>query len=224
MEAVDLEDADSVIWLKKVADPSRFGVAVLENNRITRFVEKPKEPISDQAIIGVYYFRDGDRLLNELKYIIDNNIRGHKNEFDLTDAIDRLLHDGAVFRAAGVDEWLDFGTIPAWLSSTATILDWAEGDGHTSAENDSFKESTLIPPNYIGKNVRITGSTIGPYACIGDGSIVNNSTIQDSIVRENSEINDSGLKNCTVGVASSVNGCHREIHIGDYSIIGRSPD
>ncbi len=217
---VDLEGADSVIWLMKVDDPSRFGVAVIENNRIIRFVEKPTEPVSDMAIIGVYYFREGERLQKELQYLMDNDIRGHKNEFDLTDAIDRLLQDNAMFRAAGVDEWLDFGTIPAWLSSTASVLDRQEPQKYREKD---FPGTRIISPCHIGKNTRITDSVIGPYASIGDGCTVNGSKIRNSILRDHAVIEDSHLDNSTVGVSSIVRSCRQEIHIGDHAAIGATP-
>lgn len=214
---IDLEGADSVIWLKKVDDPSRFGVAVLENNRITRFVEKPKEPVSDQAIIGVYYFREGERLQRELQYLMDNDVRGHKNEFDLTDAIDRLLQQNAVFRAAGVDEWLDFGTIPAWLSSTASVLDRQKPQ---QFDDGAFSGSKIIPPSHIGSNTRITDSVVGPYASIGDGCTITGSEIRNTIVRDKAVIEDSRLEHSTIGTASVVRSCRQEIHIGDHSVLG----
>ncbi len=214
---VDLEGADSVIWLKKVDDPSRFGVAVIENNRITRFVEKPTEPVSDLAIIGGYYFRDGERLQSELQYLMDNDIRGHKNEFDLTDAIDRLLQKKAVFRAADVEEWLDFGTIPAWLSSTAAVLDRQE---QQKIDEGTFTDTKIIHPCHIGDNVRISDSVIGPYASIGDGCTIAGSEIRNSIVRDKSVIEDSRLDHSTVGISSVVRSCRQEIHIGDHTAIG----
>ena len=96
-EPFELGDADSVIWLKKVEDPSRFGVAVDKDGKITDFVEKPDEPISYLAIIGVYYFKDGAELKKEIEYLLDNDIRGKGNEFQLTDALDRLLKNDKVF-------------------------------------------------------------------------------------------------------------------------------
>ena len=215
---VDLEGADSVIWLKKVDDPSRFGVAVLENNRITRFVEKPDEPVSNHAIIGVYYFREGERLQRELQHLMDHNIRGHKNEFDLTDAIDRLLQQKTVFRSANVSEWLDFGTIPAWLSSTESVLDrqYDEQD----ANEKTFPDTTIIPPCHIGNNVRISNSTIGPYASIGDNCTISGSEICNSIIRDHADIANATLKDSTVGQSSVVRSCSQKIHIGDFSVVG----
>src|SRR5690606_13164407 len=111
----NLDGADSVIWLKKVEDPSRFGVATYDGDKITGFVEKPKEFISDLAIIGVYYFKDGEELKKQVNSIIENDIKGPGGEYFLTDALDNMLKEGKVFKTATVDEWLDCGTLPAWL-------------------------------------------------------------------------------------------------------------
>ena len=213
---VDLEEADSIIWLKKVQDPSQFGVAVLDGKRITRFVEKPETSVSDQAIIGVYYFREGERLREELKYLIDNNIRGHKNEFDLTDAIDRLLQQKAVFRAAGVAEWLDFGTIDAWLSSTAAVMDRVDPKNQIDR---FFPDTRIIQPCFIGDNVSISGSTIGPYTTISEGCSITDSKISNSIIRENATIEKCDLDHSTVGVSTQLHSCRQELHVGDYAII-----
>jgi len=216
---IDLAGADSVIWLKKVKDPSRFGVAVIEEGRITGFVEKPTEPVSDMAIIGVYYFRDGARLQQELQYLMDNDIRGHKREFDLTDAIERLLRQNAVFRAADVSEWLDFGTIPAWLDSTAAVLDTLPAQ---EVSANTYPDTTIVPPCHIGEKVRITGSTIGPYASIGDHCVIENSEITNSIIRDHAQIHNSRLHMSTAGVSAEVDSCRQEIHVGDFSVIRKA--
>ncbi|MEX0680568.1 MAG: sugar phosphate nucleotidyltransferase [Balneolales bacterium] len=219
---LDLENAESLIWLKQVKDPSQFGVAVIEDGRITRFIEKPKEPVSDMAIIGVYYFREGERLQNELQYLMDNNIRGHKNEFDLTDAIDRLLNQGLLFQAANVQEWLDFGTIPAWLQSTAAVLNRSVSQVPDKEDSVRYHDTKIIQPCYLGKNSHISNSIIGPYACIGDGCSISDSTVSRSIIRNHATVNHSKLVNSTVGETAEVYDCSQEIHIGDCSRIGNS--
>ncbi|MDG5766953.1 sugar phosphate nucleotidyltransferase [Balneolales bacterium ANBcel1] len=214
--AIDLEGADSVIWLKKVEDPSRYGVALLEEGQITGFVEKPSEPVSDMAIIGVYYFRDGERLQKELQYLMDNDIRGHKSEFDLTDAIDRLLKQNAVFRPADVSQWLDFGTIPAWISSTAEVLERMESRPDLASR---YPGSTIIQPCHIGDGVTIKNSVIGPCASIGDGCSIEDSEVSHSIILDRAVIRNSQLERSTVGSAAEIEGCRQEIHLGDYSTI-----
>ena len=210
---VSVEDADSVIWLKHVEDPSRFGVAVHEGDKITDFVEKPNEPISNLAIIGVYYFKEGSHLRKEIKYLLDNDIRGRDGEYQLTDALDRLLKDGKLFKTATVDEWLDAGTLPAWLDTTATIL---EKERHEYDEN-KFTNSKIIPPVFIDEKVDIQNSVVGPYVSLGKGSKVLNSNIQHSIVLKSSRVEESNLLRSTIGnhvLAKNLNG---SVHLGDHS-------
>lgn len=212
-ESVSVEDADSVIWLKEVDDPSRFGVAVLDGDTITDFVEKPSEPISNLAIIGVYYFKKGEDLNKEIQYLLDNDVTGHGNEYQLTDALDRLLKDDKVFRKATVDEWLDCGTIPAWLDTTAEIL---EKEKHSYGE---FENTTIHPPVYIGKGVEISGSEIGPNVSIEEGTKIKNSKIERSIIQKNAQLSGCKLEGSTLGNHTEAQNAKGEIHIGDHSIL-----
>ncbi|MDI6401593.1 sugar phosphate nucleotidyltransferase [Balneolaceae bacterium ANBcel3] len=213
---ITLSEADSIIWLKKVEDPSRYGVAIMDQGRITGFVEKPKERISDLAIIGVYYFKEGERLLREIQYLIDHDIRGHKSEYDLTDAIDRMLKQKADFRAADVTQWLDFGTIPAWLESTSIILDEQQ---QTLPDTLKQSNSKIIPPCYIGNGVELKNAVIGPYACIGDQCTIIDSSIEHSVVRDHTTIRHSSLSNSTIGMHASIRHLKGQTHAGDYSIV-----
>ncbi|MFW6157644.1 MAG: sugar phosphate nucleotidyltransferase, partial [Balneolaceae bacterium] len=189
-EKVSLEGADSVIWLKEVEDPSRFGVAVHEGETITDFVEKPSEPISNLAIIGVYYFKKAEQLKQEIEYLLDNKIRGHGDEYQLTDALDRLLKAGKVFKKATVDDWLDCGTLPAWRSTTGEVL---AKEQHSYNEGD-FRNTKIVPPVFIGANVTLESSTIGPNVSIEAGSQITNSTIKNSIVQQQANVKDSTIE------------------------------
>lgn len=208
---VTVDDADSVIWLKHVEDPSRFGVAVHEGETITGFVEKPSEPISKLAIIGVYYFKDGKQLKNHIQRLLDNDIRGHGGEFQLTDALDSLLKEGAVFKAATVDEWLDCGTIEAWLDTTHVIL---AKEKHTHPD---FPNTTIIEPVYIGKGAKIEDSEIGPFASIGEEAHVSHSKIVNSIVRDHAQVQKSELNRSTVGAYAQIQSYSGILHLGDHS-------
>lgn len=208
---VTVDDADSVIWLKHVEDPSRFGVAVHQGETITSFVEKPTEPISKLAIIGVYYFKDGKRLKSHIQRLLDEDIRGHGGEFQLTDALDSLLKEGAVFKAATVDEWLDCGTIDAWLDTTHVILDKEQ---HAYPE---FPNTTIIEPVYIGEGAKIEDSEIGPFASIGENAQVSRSKVVNSIVREHARVNESELNRSTVGAYVQVSNYSGTVHLGDHS-------
>ncbi|HMB97320.1 MAG TPA: sugar phosphate nucleotidyltransferase [Balneolaceae bacterium] len=215
-ETVTVEGADSVIWLKEVEDPSRFGVAVLEDDKITDFVEKPSEPISNLAIIGVYYFKKGEELNEEIQYLIDNEVKGHGGEYQLTDALDRLLKKGKIFKKATVDEWLDCGTLPAWLETTGEILE------KENPKFGTYDNSTIHPPVFIGEGVEIKNSEIGPNVSIEKGTKISDSTLSQSIIQENAELEGCNLNGSTIGNHASLKNATGKLHVGDHSIIEQS--
>lgn len=217
---VSLEGADSVIWLKRVEDPSRFGVAVYEDEKITDFVEKPSEPVSDQAIIGVYYFRRAEDLKAEIDYLLENEIRGHGGEFQLTDALDRMLKEGTLFKKATVDEWLDCGTLSAWLETSGVIL---EKEGREYDE-ENYTETKIIPPVYIGEDVRLENCIIGPHASIASGCSLKKCTVKNTLIREGAELENCRLQDSTVGSHARLKDVTQQVHVGDHSIVGGSPD
>ena len=212
-EKVSVEGADSVIWLKEVEDPSRFGVAVYKDDKITDFVEKPSEPISNLAIIGVYYFKNGEELMTEIQYLLDHNVQGHGGEYQLTDALDRLLKSGKVFKKATVDEWLDCGTLPAWQETTTEIL---KKENHSYGE---FENTTILEPVFIAEGVSISDSKIGPNVSIERGTDISNSQIDNTIIRENSTISGSRLTDSTIGRFTEIDGVKGKIHVGDHSVV-----
>jgi len=214
--SVSIEDADSVIWLKEVADPSRFGVAVEQGEKITDFVEKPSEPISNLAIIGVYYFKEGENLKKEIEYLLENDVRGHGGEFQLTDALDRMLKDGKLFRKATVDQWLDCGTLPAWLETSGVIV---EKEYENIYEN-KFKETKIIPPVYIGDDVELENCIIGPKASIASGSTLKKCTIKNSLIQEGAYLENCNIEGSTIGRHVELKDVNQEVHLGDHSKIG----
>jgi glucose-1-phosphate thymidylyltransferase len=155
---------DSIIWVKQVEDPSAFGVVKLnEEGLITEFVEKPKEFISDLAIIGIYYFKDGRNLRAELQYLIDNNvIRG--TEYQLTDALENMKKKGKNFYTGQVNEWLDCGNKNATVLTNQRLL---ATYGNDVSENITLENSKIIEPCCIADGVKITNSVVGPYVSVG---------------------------------------------------------
>lgn len=213
---VSVEDADSVVWLKEVDDPSRFGVAVEKDGKITDFVEKPDEPISNLAIIGVYYFKEATQLKKEIEYLLEHNIRGKGNEYQLTDALDRLLKDDKVFKKATVDQWLDCGTLPAWRETTGII---AEKEA-TEIDESQYPDTEIIQPVYIGENVTLEGSTVGPRVSIEDGCTLKNSTIKNSLIQEQTTLESCTIEDSTIGKHVELKNVNQQIHLGDHSKIG----
>ena len=181
---------ENILYTYKVEDPRRFGVAVTDSTgRITRLVEKPQEFVSDEAIVGIYYIKDSKVLKQCLKYLMDNNIRT-KNEFQLTDALQMMLEKGCRFRTAPVQKWLDCGLAETLLETNAHVL--KRIDNSASVNLPGVK---VIAPCYIGKGVKIANSTIGPNVSVGDGCVVENSTISNAVLWDSVKVSGQTLDN-----------------------------
>jgi glucose-1-phosphate thymidylyltransferase len=214
-EPFELGDADSVIWLKKVEDPSRFGVAVYEGDTITGFVEKPKEFISDLAIIGVYYFKSGNALKEKIDKVIADDMKGPGGEYFLTAALDMMIKEGKVFKTATVDEWLDCGTLPAWLETTGLITE-KEFNG---VDESKYPGSTIIPPVFIGEGVKIENSTVGPKVSIEADTVIKNSKVENSIIRDNATLEDVDTSGSTIGAYTHLKNVKGKVDVGDHSTL-----
>ncbi|MFN4122967.1 MAG: sugar phosphate nucleotidyltransferase [Flavobacteriales bacterium] len=209
---------DGVIWVQKVEDPRPFGVVKLDQQgHITDFVEKPQEFVSDLAIIGIYFFKDGDNLKNELQYLIDNDLK-EKGEYQITNALENMKQKGMKFAAGQVKEWLDCGNKDATLSTHARWLqvtpDTATTDGSIELQN-----AFVIQPCYIGKNVKLRNTIVGPYVSIEEGTEVENSVIRNSIIQKNSKVKNAVLDNSMIGSFVVYQGSEKAISLGDYSTI-----
>ncbi len=212
--------ADSVIWVKQVEDPSAFGVVQLnESNQIVDFVEKPVEFVSDLAIIGLYYFKSGETLRNELQYLLDNNIM-KGGEYQLTDGLENMKQKGMKFVPGKVDEWMDCGNKNVTVETNTRMLGFLNTDGEnmvaSSVVNDN---STIIQPCFIGENVVLKNTTIGPNVSIGANSRVEDSTVKNSLIQTHATIKNANLDNAMIGNHASFNGNFTSISIGDYSVL-----
>ena len=147
------------IWVQKVEDPKPFGVVKLnEQGQITDFVEKPETFVSDLAIIGIYYFQDGEYLRQELQYLLDNDIKD-KGEFQLTNALENMKNKGTTFVPGRVTEWLDCGNKDATVYTNQRYLEYLQERGENLvAESAKVTNSVLIAPVYIGEGAIITDS------------------------------------------------------------------
>ena len=189
-----LANADeNILYTYKVEDPSRFGVAVTSpDGRLERLVEKPQEFVSDEAIVGIYYIKDVKALKASLKYLMDNNIRT-KNEFQLTDALERMIEQGFKFKTAPVFRWLDCGLMETLLHTNAYMLSRNDNSAMVGA-----KGAQIVPPCYIGKNVKIYGCKIGPYVTIGDDCELSGVEISNSVVWSGVKITNGKICNSIV--------------------------
>jgi glucose-1-phosphate thymidylyltransferase len=212
--------ADSVIWVKQVDHPEAFGVINLnDNNEIVELVEKPTAFVSDLAVIGIYYFRNITVLRDELEYVLDNNII-HGGEYQINDGIKQMMAKGMKFVPGKVDEWMDCGNKDVTVETNSRMLGFLHNDGeHLVDYNVKLENSTIIPPCYIGKNVVLINTTVGPNVSLGDGSHVQNSEIKNSLVQNHSHIKNAQLDNAMIGNHVSFDGNFTSISIGDYSVL-----
>ena len=209
---------DGIIWVQKVEDPRAYGVVKInENNAITDFVEKPQKFVSDLAIIGIYFFKDGLKLCAELEHLIDNNIT-EKGEFQLTNALENMKQKGTEFYPGKVDEWLDCGNPIAAVHANKRVLEYTANDEARKALN--IENAQIIEPCFIGANVELKNCTIGPYVSVGNDTCIINSIIKNTIIQNNTTIVDADLEDSMIGSHVEYKGGKKRISIGDYSKIG----
>lgn len=216
---IDSSD-EGILWVKQIEDPSAFGVVKLNAlGEITDFVEKPKEFVSDLAMIGIYYFKDGARLRQELEYLIDHNvIKG--GEYQLPDALRRLTESGCKFKPGEVIEWLDCGNKEVTVHTNQRVLEYDyEKNKVMVSESAQIIDSVIIPPCYIGEEVVIENSIVGPHVSLGKGTKVSNTIISNSIIQQSSSISQAVITNSMIGSHAGFKGMARDLSLGDYSTI-----
>jgi glucose-1-phosphate thymidylyltransferase len=206
---------EAAIFVQEVEDPSAYGVIKCnKDNIVQEFIEKPTNFISNLAIIGVYYFKSGLELSNELKSILDNNILD-KGEYQITTALENLKNKGMQFMAHKTSDWLDFGSPQNLLDSHKFILNKEQ----PSINSKRYKNTTIHPPCKIAKGVIIENSVIGPHVSIAKGSTVKSSVIKNTIIQSSSKVYNSNLNNSIIGKNVVFNQNFQSVNIGDYSII-----
>lgn len=208
---------DAIIWTHKVEDPTAFGVVKLKaDGEIEAFVEKPKEFVSDLAIIGVYYFRDGEGLKKELQRLIDNNIL-LKGEYQITDAMEHMLQIGVKFYTGQVEEWLDCGNKDATIYTNQRTLENKKGSEQLVKSSAIIIDSTIIEPCFIGENVIVKNSVIGPHVSLEAGVVVEDSRIKNSIIQSHSVVKNAHMHASMLGKNVTYIEMSRELSIGDFS-------
>ncbi len=212
---VSLGDADVMAFVREVEDPSRFGVAVRDGEEVTELVEKPDEPISNEALIGIYYIRELAALKAGIDYVIGNDLKGADGEYQLTDALDRRLQEGDKFTTANVDAWMDCGTIPALLETTGRVLERESDDLHQGTVEDSV----IHDPVYIGPDATVTNAVVGPHVSIEEGATVSDSVVRDSIVFAEGSVQNAVLEDSVVGRHAAIDQQVQSINVGDHSQI-----
>jgi glucose-1-phosphate thymidylyltransferase len=206
-------DADVVMFTKEIDDPSALGIAVVEDDRIVRLVEKPQEPISNLAIVGIYYFRQ----MQELYAAIEEQMRRgltFKNEYFIADAIQLMIDAGAKVISLPVTEWEDCGNAENLLATNRYLLQRQNRDVPTRSG------SVIVSPSFVADDAVVEHSIVGPFASIGPGVTVRESIVRDSIIEERAQISGALLEGSIVGRRASVSGLARALNVGDDAVVG----
>jgi glucose-1-phosphate thymidylyltransferase len=198
-----------------VKNPESFGVITTNNAGIINgFVEKPKKFVSDLAIIGIYYFKEGEKLQKHLQSLIDKNIKGN-SEYQLTDALENMRQEGIRFGVGQVNEWLDCGNKEITVETHAKVLQHNKQEKLIS-EKAKICNSKIILPCYIGDEAVIIDSEIGPNVSVGNNTKIEKSFINNSIVQNKSNIINSKIYNSMIGNFVDVYDMTGNFSVGDY--------
>lgn len=205
---------NSVLGVKQVADPRRFGVAETQDGRITRLVEKPEEPRSNLALIGLYNIHEAELLRETLERMIRDDIRT-RGEYQITDALQLMIDAGVPFLPWQIDGWYDCGKKETLLATNRHFLDQREPGREARLRGDSI----IIPPVHIGNNVRITRSVVGPYVSLGDDAELKDSVVEDSLFCEGATVEGVVLREAVLGRAARMHQPARALHLSDHTEI-----
>lgn len=201
----------SALGVKEVEDPRRFGVCEVKGNLITRLVEKPENPPSNLALVGLYYFQDPSALFASLRHIIENDITT-RGEYQITDALQRMIEEGTKFEPFVIDEWFDCGNTEAMLETNRRLLE-------DSPEAPPIDGSVIIPPVSISPGAEIVTSIIGPYVSVAEGAVIRHSIVRNSVLAERSTVEHSLIEASLVGANAVIRGGFKRVDVGDSSEI-----
>lgn len=202
----------STLGVAEVKDPRSFGVVETDGEFITRLVEKPADPPSNLAIVGIYYLKESRRLFEALDHVVNSEIRSG-GEIQLTDALQVMIDRGEEMTTFPVTEWLDCGSPQTLLATNRKLL--AELEGPTP----EGEQAIFIPPVYVAPTARVQDSVLGPYVSVGDGAVITRSVVRNSIIDRGAEISDIVLSDSIIGERAGVGGHYTRLNVGDSTQI-----
>ena len=201
----------SSLGVKKVEDPRRFGVAIVKDKFIEKLIEKPVEPVSNLALVGLYYFNNALSLKSALTELVEKDIRT-KGELQLTDAIQIMIKKGEKITTFPVEGWYDCGKPETLLSTNQYLL--------SKRDNGREIESVVInKPVYIADDAVIKNSVIGPYTTIASGSVIEDSIIRNSLIGSGAKVTKAMLENSIIGDNSIIQGSFKKLNSGNSTEI-----
>lgn len=214
-------EADAVIWTKEVENPEAFGVVKLNDQQhIVELVEKPSSFVSNQAVIGIYYFKDVAILKEKLQEVLDENIT-NGGEYQINDGIKRMMAEGRIFKTGTVDEWMDCGNKAVTIETNSKMLGFLKEDNQEVLISNSINQfnTTILEPCFIGENVVLKDCIIGPYVSIGNNCNLENTSVKNSLIQNNTKIINAKLDQAMIGNNVHFDGEFKSISIGDYSVL-----
>ena len=214
LSELDDSDRDGLIYVHQVADPSRFGVVTVKDGFVERFIEKPKDPVSNLAITGIYFINDWRRFLAANGELIDRGISTGE-EYWLADTLQLMVGAGSRIQVREMPVWADCGTAGSILETHRYLLTRYGGRSEPAiAENSSF-----ISPCWVGSGAKIVRSVIGPYVTVGAGAQVHDSIISDSILGAGATVREAVAAGSLVGDRVSLTGHFSGLNVGDDSVV-----
>jgi glucose-1-phosphate thymidylyltransferase len=205
------KEKTNMLAVKAVEDPQRFGIVEVKKNVVVSLAEKPKNPKSNLAIIGLYYFQHIEKVYQAIRYIIKKKIRT-KNEYQLTDALKYLLTRGESFKITKVDKWYDCGTASALIETNRHLL-------HTNHHYRKRRGTIIRSPVYIHDSAKITNAIIGPHVSVAEHAVIENAIIRDSIINQEASVKNALLIESIVGRNAVVKSGFKRLNVSDSSII-----
>lgn len=205
-----LREGVSTLGVAEVENPRNFGVVELEGRRIARLVEKPSDPPSNLAIVGVYYLQQGGRLFDALEHVVDQGIRS-RGEIQLTDALQVMIDSGEEMTTFAIDDWLDCGSAESLLETNRRLLETGR------SASPEIQNVVLIPPVYVSPTAVLRHSVIGPYVSVADGAVVERAVVKNSIINKGAEVADILLSDSIIGESAGVGGSYARLNVGDSS-------
>jgi glucose-1-phosphate thymidylyltransferase len=206
-----LNNPYSSVGVKKVENPKRFGIAELKGEFVFKLTEKPENPTTNLALVGLYYIKNS-KLLNEcLSELISKDIKT-KGEYQLTDGLQLMIDRGEKITTFGVEGWYDCGKPETLLLTNKVLLE-------KQSKNIQIPDVVIIPPVYISPSCKVSKSVIGPYTTISDRAIITESIIRNSIIGDDSKVDKTLLENSIIGNHASISGLSIKINAGDSTDI-----
>ena len=205
-------NVDGLIYSKEVEDFQRFGVNVVQDGVIVDMVEKPDKPISRLAQVGLYYLKDGAKLMRAIQATMTAGEKV-KGEYYLPAVFMRMINEGCRFAAPEIDAWLDCGKSDTLLETNRYLL---SGNHHVEGQ---IVNAVIIEPVAIAKGARVEDAIVGPNVSIAAGSVVRSSIVRDSIINTDSLVEAVILERSILGDNVTLKGASRRMNIGDHSII-----